>query len=36
MSEYRDQRHARPDVPPFRVPAAQPLVMVPPHVMVQL
>jgi hypothetical protein len=32
--EYRDQRHARPDVPPFRVPPGQPVIPVPPHVLI--
>jgi hypothetical protein len=33
--EYRDQRHNRPDVPPFRVPSDQPLIAVPPHVLIE-
>ena len=32
--EYRDQRHNRPDVPPFRVPAGQPVIVVPPHILI--
>lgn len=31
--EYRDQRHSRPDTPPFQVPAGMSQPKVPPHVM---
>lgn len=31
--EYRDQRHNRPDTPPFQVPAGMAQPKVPPHVM---
>jgi len=31
--EYRDQRHNRPDTPPFQVAAGMPQPKVPPHVM---